>query len=153
MINFLGLGFIVGFSFVLFSLVLSSLYGKKDAISLRISTLVIGSLFIVFYLVPLQAAPIFRLTGIMFLAALIINNLLGCLQLMSAKLFDKELSQTKIKYAVRLIFAVAIVASIALNITASPLVISYTEFILKKVIFFGLGVLIALTLIWKPNKK
>ena len=153
MINFLGLGFTIGFGFILLSFLASGLSGKKEAISLRISTLVIGFLFIVFYIMPMNTIPIVRLTGILFLTALIINSLFGSLLLMTSQLLNKDLDQEKKKNIGRVLFVLAIVTSIILNFTASPTIINSVEYVLRNVIFLSLGVLIALILLWKPNKK
>ena len=153
MINFLGLGFTIGFGFILLSFLASGLSGKKEAISLRISTLVSGFLFIVFYIMPMNTIPIVRLTGILFLTALIINSLFGSLLLMTSQLLNKDLDQEKKKNIGRVLFVLAIVTSIILNFTASPTIINSVEYVLRNVIFLSLGVLIALILLWKPNKK
>jgi SNF family Na+-dependent transporter len=153
MINFLGLGFTIGFGFILLSFLASGLSGKKEAISLRISTLVIGFLFIVFYIMPMNTIPIVRLTGILFLTALIINSLFGSLLLMTSQLLNKDLDQEKKKNIGRVLFVLAIVTSIILNFTASPTIINSVEYVLRNIIFLSLGVLIALILLWKPNKK
>ena len=153
MINFLGLGFTIGFGFILLSFLASGISGKKEAISLRISTLVIGFLFIVFYIMPMNTIPIVRLTGILFLTALIINSLFGSLLLMTSQLLNKDLDQEKKKNIGRILFVLAIVTSIILNFTASSTIINSVEYILRNIIFLSLGILIALTLLWKPNKK
>ncbi len=101
----------------------------------------------------MNTIPIVRLTGILFLTALIINSLFGSLLLMTSQLLNKDLDQEKKKNIGRILFVLAIVTSIILNFTASSTIINSVEYILRNIIFLSLGILIALTLLWKPNKK
>lgn len=153
MIDLLGLGFAIGFGFALLSFIASELFGKKNVVSIRISTLTIGFLVIIFYVVPVKITPVLKLTGLLFLTALILNSIIGSMQLIISKFLDKEIGQKRKLHISSALFLIAAISSVILNLLAPAALTQSIEYVLSKLIFIGLGILIALILLWKPSKK
>lgn len=147
----LGFGFTIGFGFALVSFIVAHIAGRETP-TIRKSILIIGLLLILIFVQPLDITPILSLIFALLLCSLILTSLIQTIQGLGITFYNTQISNEKVKYVSRSIFAIIALLAIILGLLGSISLIHFAYSLTKQITIFALGVWIALRLLWKtPN--